>query len=196
MREIVVLSLKLFIITAVSAFLLAFTNSVTKDRIAQQIQLENESAREEVISPSQDFEQVDQELIVDFEKQLSFENLDMVSEVFKDTVDGELIGYTFKVMPKGYGGEMALMVGISIEAKITGLQVISHGETPGLGAKIEEDIFRDQFKGKTIEESFTLVKGSSSGDNEVQAISGASVSSEAIVEGVNAAIEIFKEISK
>lgn len=196
MKEIINLALKLCIITGVAALALAFTNSITIDRIGEQIEMENSLAREEVISPSDYFEQVEQEQIVDIEKKLGFADLEMVSEVFKDVVGDEVVGYTFKVLPKGYGGTMTVLVGISVEGEITGLKVVSHSETPGLGAKATEASFQNQFAGMSASSPLTVIKSGTPGDNEVQSITGSTITTQAVTDGVNAALDVFNEMNK
>ena len=196
MKEIINLAFKLCIITAVAALALAFTNSITIDRIEEQIETENKLAREEVISPSDRFEQVEQEEIINYEKKLGFENTEIISEVFKNIVDDEVAGYTFKVLPEGYGGEMNILVGISTEGEITGLKVVGHSETPGLGAKATEESFQNQFAGMPTSTSLTVIKSGTPGDNEVQAITGSTITTQAVTDGVNAALEVFNEMNK
>lgn len=196
MKEIINLAFKLCIITAVAALALAFTNSITIDRIEEQIETENKLAREEVISPSDRFEQVEQEEIINYEKKLGFENTEIISEVFKNIVDDEVAGYTFKVLPKGYGGEMNILVGISTEGEITGLKVVGHSETPGLGAKATEESFQNQFAGMPTSTPLTVIKSGTPGDNEVQAITGSTITTQAVTDGVNAALEVFNEMNK
>lgn len=196
MKEIINLALKLFVITAVAALALAFTNSITGDKIAEQIEMENKLAREEVISPSDSFEQVEQQTIIDHQKKLGFENPEIISEVYKDIVGDEVIGYTFKVLPKGYGGEMNVLVGISIEGEITGLKVVGHSETPGLGAKSTEESFQGQFAGMSASTPLTVIKSGTAGDNQVQAITGSTITTQAVTDGVNAALEVFNEMNK
>lgn len=196
MKEIINLALKLFVITAVAALALAFTNSVTGERIAEQIETENKLAREEVISPSDHFEEVEQQQIIDIEKKLGFEDLEIISEVFKCIVDDEVSGYTFKVLPKGYGGEMNILVGISVEGEITGLKVVGHSETPGLGAKATEESFQNQFAGMSTSTPLTVIKSGTAGDSEVQAITGSTITTQAVTDGVNAALKVFNEMNK
>ncbi|MFO7850350.1 MAG: RnfABCDGE type electron transport complex subunit G [Spirochaetia bacterium] len=108
--------------------------------------------------------------------------------MYRATEDGELIGYAVRVVTTGYGGEITLLVGLGpgLE-RITGMEVVEHVETPGLGAKINSSSFKDQFEGLQPSGEISFVKGGpAEGDeNEVQAISGATISTEAVVEGIN-----------
>ncbi|MFZ7131449.1 MAG: RnfABCDGE type electron transport complex subunit G [Eubacteriales bacterium] len=194
MRDIIKLSAILFIITAIAAVLLGYTNSITKDTIEDQIRLENEAARKAVMPSGENFEQVDQDTITEIAKELNFKDINVISEVYAVKKGSEVIGYTFKSLPKGFGGEISLLTGISIEEKVTGMKVISHSETPGLGAKSTEDVFQDQYKDKPVENPLVVVKTKPVNDNEIQAITGSTITSSAVTDGVNLSLEIFKEL--
>lgn len=196
MRDIIKLALVLFVITAIAAVLLGFSNMMTKDAIAEQIRLENESARKAVMSQAETFEQVDQNVITEIATALNFDDVDVVSEVFLAKANDEVIGYTLKSLPTGFGGEMAILTGVSLEGKITGITLISHSETPGLGAKATEDSFQDQYTDKPVENPLVVVKTPATQDNEIQAITGSTITSSAVTEGVNLSLEIFKELNK
>ncbi|MPW24835.1 RnfABCDGE type electron transport complex subunit G [Alkalibaculum sp. M08DMB] len=196
MREIAGLAIKLFIITAVAAVCLAFTNSITKDKIVEQIALENELARQEVLSEADTYEQIDQNSIISAAESLNFENPEIVAEVFKGLKGNDEVGYTYKVLPRGYGGEISVLVGISVDGIVTGMKVVSHAETPGLGANATNDSFQNQFNDKSTEQPLSVISGGSPGDSEIEAITGATITSKAITDGANFAIEIFKEMNK
>ena len=94
--------------------------------------------------------------------------------------DGGTIGYAFKVIGSGYGGNIEMLVGIESDREtIRGISVITHSETPGLGAKITEPGFQDQFRGENIN---TLALGMDGGN--IDAISGATISASAVVDAV------------
>lgn len=84
------------------------------------------------------------------------------------------------------------MVGITADGNISGVKIGNHSETPGLGSKASEPTFKDQFKGKGTDKSLTVVKGNASNDNDIAAISGATITSKAVTSGVNAAIDLYK----
>lgn len=182
MNNIVKLGLNLFGICAVAALLLGGTNAITAPVIAQRnIQANNES-RKIVLPDAVEFTEIDSS---------KYKNIDgVVSEVYEGKNGSEVIGYTVKVLPKGYGGEIELIVGISKDGKVSGINIGNMSETPGLGAKAKEPDFQDQFKEKPASD-LTLVKGSVSSDNEISAISGATITSTAVTNGVNVAIELF-----
>ena len=94
------------------------------------------------------------------------------------------MGYTFKIAPKGYGGEIELTVGISFEGKVTGLTVGTNSETPGLGAKAQSDKnWITQFAGQPADGSLAVSKDGGT----INAITGATITSRAVTDGVNTA---------
>ena len=173
----VVLSLVLLIISVVVALLLAFTNSITKDKIAENTLKEQNAAKQEVLVGATYFTEVE-----------VAEKEDIVQAVFegKDG-NGDLIGWCVNVTPFGYGGALDLMVGIHPDGTVSGVKLVSHSETAGLGAKAAEPAFSDRFKGKPADGSIGVIKSGEPKDNEIVALSGATVTSKAVTKGVNAA---------
>lgn len=182
MNSIVKLGLNLFAICAIAALLLGVTNQITAPVIEQRnIQANNES-RQIVLPNASEFSKISDS---------EYENIDgIVSEVYKGKSGSDIVGYTVKVLPKGYGGDIELIVGISANGTVTGVNIGNMSETPGLGAKASETSFKDQFSGKPASE-LTVIKGSASGENEISAISGATITSSAVTNGVNVAVELF-----
>lgn len=181
MKDIFKLGSILFLICAVAALLLSVTNNVTEPVIKERnIQANNES-RKEVLKEAQEF------------KQLDNIKANLVEEVYQGLKGDEVVGYTIKTSPKGYGGNVEVMIGISTDGKITGVKVGNHSETPGLGSKASEPTFKDQFNGKSTEKPLMVVKGNASNENDVVAISGATITSNAVTSGVNAAIDLYNE---
>ena len=98
--------------------------------------------------------------------------------------------------PSGYGGTIELMVGIdSAKGQVSGINVVSNSETAGLGAKSTDPEFSDQYKGKPLEE-LSVLKNGTPGDTEIKAISGATITSTAVTNGVDAAIEVYNNSLK
>lgn len=103
--------------------------------------------------------------------------------------NGRLLGYAVGVDTTGYGGTISLLVGLGPDlAKIRGMEVVSDVETPGLGARIAEQWFRKQFVGLNPDSPITYVKNASpdAAKNQIEAISGATISTNAVVTGLNA----------
>lgn len=116
-----------------------------------------------------------------------------VQEIFEARSGGEVLGYIFKTTSGGYGGEIPVMTGINMDGTLTGIRVGTNSETPGLGTKVEEADFTDTFVGKGTENPIVAV-GAPSADNEVQIISGATVSTDGVLYGVNGAREAFTNL--
>lgn len=181
MKDILKLGVTLFAICAVAALVLGVTNNITAPVIEERnIQASNE-ARKIVLSEADEF------------KELDGMNSDIVLEVYEGIKDGQVIGYTIKTSSKGYGGAIELMVGISKDGKITGVEIGNHSETPGLGSKATEPMFKNQYVNKDVLNSLLVVKGSTNNDNEISAISGATITSNGVTNGVNAAMKIYNE---
>ena len=189
-KDMFKLGLNLLIISAVAALLLALTNSVTASTIAQRNEQANAEARKLVLESAQDFEEV-KDVKTDNSKGVE------VSEIYEaKDASGNTVGYTLKVLPSGYGGTIELMVGIdSANGQVSGINVVSNSETAGLGAKATDPEFSDQYKGKPLEE-LSVLKNGTPGDTEIKAISGATITSTAVTNGVDAAIEVYNNSLK
>jgi electron transport complex protein RnfG len=98
--------------------------------------------------------------------------------------DDQLIGHAFITKGNGYGGEIDILIGIDTDYNIKKISIVSHTETPGLGTKIEESFFTDQFAGLGTED----IELSSDG-GEIDAITGATVSSKAVTDAVRTALD-------
>ena len=155
MKDILKLGVTLFAICAVAALVLGVTNNITAPVIEERnIQASNE-ARKTVLPEADEF------------KELEGMNSDIVLEIYEGIKDGQVIGYTIKTSSKGYGGAIELMVGISKDSKITGVEIGNHSETPGLGSKATEPMFKNQYVDKDVLNSLLVVKGSTNNDNEM-----------------------------
>lgn len=190
MNETLKLGLILFIITAVSAGVLAVSNDVTSVAIEEQAIILNDNARREVFKDADEFKAIEDEMLEDIK-----ENKPEVKEIY-EALDsrGNIIGYTISLDTKGYGGNIELLVGVSTDSKVAGIKVLNHGETPGLGAKSAEPEFQDRFLDKSAESELTVVKEETTSENEVQAISSATITSKGVVSGVNLAIDIYNGV--
>lgn len=183
-KEILNLALILFTITAITALALSFVNAMTSSRIAQQRQLAVEQAMSTVL-PAESYEKLDIDAL----------ELDtVVGEVYvaKDASDAAL-GHCVKVSPLGFGGEIQVVVGVDNENKVTGVDIVAMSETPGLGTKAKNAEFLNQFSDKTG--VIKVVTGEASAeDNEVSAITGATVTSKAVAAGIQAALDSANKI--
>ncbi|PKM50245.1 MAG: electron transporter RnfG [Firmicutes bacterium HGW-Firmicutes-7] len=181
MKEIIKNALILFAITLVSSVLLAIAFQVTEEPISVQKIKQRDAAFATVI-PDATFEE-----IVD----LDFSEYEKIDSVYVAKKADEIIGYTFKLITnEGYSAGIEMVVGVSIEGTITGIDVMRHAETPGLGALADEADFKNQFVSKPLGELST-VKGVSSNDTQISAISGATITSKAVTNAVNEAVTYY-----
>ena len=127
---------------------------------------------------------------VNFEPVETSEN-NFVVDVQKGTNDSGVVGYCLSVNSKGYGGIVNFIVGITKDGTVKAINILNHSETPGLGAKSTEPEFYEQFNDKKA--PLKVVKGSASNPDEISAISGATITSNAVVDGVNAAVDYWSK---
>ena len=173
------LALILLAITAVVAAALAGVNSITKP-IIEQLNYEKTQQAIQAVLPGGGEE-------IEFT-----DSTGLVTTVYK----GEA-GYAVEVAPVGFDGAITMMVGIDLEGNILGISVIDQSETAGLGAVCAEstskgESFRNQYIGKTGD--LTVIKSGDPGENEVVAITGATITSKAVTTGVNAALACVADL--
>jgi len=191
-REILKPAIILFSICLVITAALAFTYVGTKDIIAQRMAEDEENARKEVLAAASLFEEIKN--IEDYEKNLS--ETGMVKTAYKGLNSGSPVGYVFALDSKGYGGNIRITVGVSSDGEVTGVKIGENKETPGLGAKAAEEPFISQFINIKPEGRLKVVKNNGTADEEIDAISGATITSKAVVKAVQAAIDMAAEISE
>jgi RnfABCDGE-type electron transport complex G subunit len=109
--------------------------------------------------------------------------------------NGNLVGMTIKAISKiGYGGDINFMIGVDPDGKILEISILSMQETPGLGTKIKEKSFQDQFVGKSLSTGATLtLKKDDSKIGDIDAVSGATISSRAMTNTVRRALSYYKD---
>lgn len=185
MREIVKLGIILLIICTIAAIALALTYDSTLDQILAQRKAINEQARKEVLPYAQEFKPIDEDIL----SQVISEN-DTIREIYAGYKDGNVIGFAVKATPQGYGGEVEVITGINFDGKITGVRVGNHLETPGLGANATNPSFYSQYNGKNVNMELKVVK-SSPKDDEIQALSGATITSKAVTDAANYSTDAF-----
>ena len=179
--QIALIGAKLLLICAIVAGVVSFVNAVTAKQSAENEQKTIDHAIGAIFNLEQ----------TPPTEQL-FPKTETVAEKVYRVFDqnGVVIGYCVEVMGGGFGGDIKLMVGYNQKCEILGVKVIAHSETPGLGAKIQQDAsFLQQFIGKADE---LILSKDSSGD--VQAIGGATVSSKAVTDAVNRASDSLQRV--
>ncbi|HHX61875.1 MAG TPA: RnfABCDGE type electron transport complex subunit G [Epulopiscium sp.] len=163
----------LFLIAAICTGLVGFANELTKEPIARQKLEAKNIAMQEVLPIAENFEEA--------------MGNDEIAEVQIGIRKGAPIGYALRVISKGYADPIEIMIGVTNEGIVQGIKILASNETPGLGANASDPNFTDQFKEKDT--VLKVLKGNNPGDDEVSAITGATITSEAVTEGVNKAIE-------
>lgn len=182
--EIVKVGIILFLITAILAAILAFVNGVTAPLIEQNSLIAEQEAMKTVMPDAAEFEET--ELTHDLTV-VAEENGGEISKAFiaKDS-SGADMGVCVKTVTSGYDVGIETMTGVDKELTVTGVDIISMNETPGLGANADKEEFRDQYEGK--KDDVNVVKASP-GDNDIQAIAGATKTSNGVTRGVNIALD-------
>lgn len=178
-KNIVKYGLILFIITAVSTGLVSIVYNITEPIITQQQIEKDNNSRKLILPDATEFVKVEKEY------------LEPIIEVYEGkNQSGETVGYTIKTATKGYGGPVEVTTGITVDGVINAVSMGSLTETPGLGAKAEDEAFYGQYAGKDVTE-IKVVKGVAPKDDEIAAISGATITSNAVTLGVNSAVELY-----
>lgn len=177
-KAILVPAVALLLICLVATTLLAVTNVITAEKIAQNAVETEKASRMIVLPEGKEFSEV-----TTLESGITY--CEGLGE------NGEAVGYVFTSGAKGYGGTVSVMVGLDTDGVITGIEILSHSETPGLGANATGEAFKSRFSGKSGE--LTVDKNSNDGQN-IQAITAATITSKAVVSAVNAVISEFETI--
>lgn len=185
----------LFAITLIAGVLLGAVYEVTKTPIANQNEKAKQEAYKAVLPDAEKFEALEgvtcnEENIVTVS---DFAN-DEITDIVAGVKDNKIIGYVITVTDgAGYSGDIKFSVGVGVDGTYKGTSILSISETAGLGMRAKTDpSFLSQFNDVSVE-SYTLVKDGtgSSVDDKIDAISGSTVTSKAITNGINAALAEF-----
>lgn len=186
MNQTVRFGVVLLIFCAVAGGILAYSNSVTAPIIAEQAKAGSFGAFTELFTEADDFLPLDEAKLAEIKTANIF-----VQEIFEAKKGEETIGYAFKTKSGGYGGDLITVSGFSLDGTITGIKVVENSETPGLGSRVVDDpAFAASFAGKNSSNPLVPVPAPAA-ENEVQLLSGATISSEGVLYGVNGAREAF-----
>ena len=180
----------LFVITLISGLLLGVVYEVTKDPIAEQKALKKNKACKEVFQEAVDFRALELSVPETPEAgEKAAAAINGVSEAVSE--DGAVLGYVLDITThEGYNGDIQFTMGIKMDGTVNGISLLSISETPGLGMKAEE-VLKPQFAGKNVS-LFSYTKTGAATPDQIDAISGATITTNALVNGVNAGLEFFK----
>ena len=183
------------VITLVSGLLVGVVNDITAGPIAKQQAAAKEAAYKEVFADADTFETVSSGEDADLEAYLDengFKGQDINEVMLAKDSSGAEIGYAFTVTTKeGYGGDIQFAMGIQDDGTLNGISILSIGETAGLGMRATTDEFKNQFKDRNVEK-FTYTKTGAAADDEIDALSGATITTNAMTNGVNAGLCAFR----
>ena len=159
----------LLLITAIVAGLLAVVNQFTEDKIEENQQKQINDSIGALYAGS-------------IEKQaLECDFGDAVIRAYRVFSDGEEAGVCFHIETNGYGGVIGMMVGFDIQGAVCGIRILEISETAGLGSRVDDEGYLSQYKGGTERKNA----------DQIDVLTGATVSSKAIMNGVNSAVEAY-----
>ncbi|MBU9726935.1 RnfABCDGE type electron transport complex subunit G [Diplocloster modestus] len=203
MNRIVKDTIILTVITLVAGVLLGLVYEVTKDPIAVQKELKKQEAYKTVFSDAEKFEQApdteDASAKALVDGGFNSADAEKASIVINETMKaldagGNVLGYAMNITTtQGYGGDITFTLGIRNDGTVNGYEILSISETAGLGMKAKEDAFKQQFSGKKVD-SFAYTKTGASADNEIDAISGATITTKAMTDAINAGLCWFQTL--
>jgi len=185
MKEMARLGLVLFIVASISALVLSYTNQITEPLIAQKSEEAAKKSRQTVLPEATEFKKIEGADL----------GSDIVSELYEGYGGSELKGYVARTLPVGYSGPVEVIVGLNLDGSISGVSIGNHKETPGLGSKASGE-FKDQYTGMNTNEPIGVIKSGQPKENEVVAISGATITSRAVTTGINEAAKAVLEMNK
>ena len=182
-------SLILFAITLIAGLLLGGVYAITKNPIAKTQEDKKNEAYQAVFTDAAEFTEVTdaadaQQILAD-----AGYTKDRIDEV-KAAMDADvnILGYVMTITSsEAYGGELQLAMGIRMDGTVNGISFLSLSETIGLGMEAKKPEFQEQFAGKQVEQ-FVYSKTGAAADNEIDALSGATITTNAVTNAVNAGI--------
>lgn len=185
MKEVMQMIIVLSLICAICGMALSGFRNMTAERIENVVLTNVQGPKVKVV-----LEGSDNDLISD-RKKIMVGDKEIL--LFMGKKKGKPWALAYETSGKGFGGDLKVMVGYDLEKdKLTGIQVISHKETPGVGSKVTEDQFTQRFKGLDIDIKFSPKKEG----GDIDAITGATYSSIGICEAIRKSIALYPKIKK
>ena len=182
----------LTIIAVLAGLALSGVFFMTKDTIADQELAREREAYKAVCPDAASFD--DAEEAKDAIAAMAGESTRVNEALVAKDGAGNVVGYALNVTGKGFGGDVTMALGLTADGKISGISFTELNETAGLGMRADEPAFKDQFIDRSGQ--LTLVKGDASGEQEISAITGASVTSGAVISAVNAGLDLYETTLK
>lgn len=188
-------ALILTVITLLSGLLLGYVHELTKEPIRKQQELAVQNACKAVFSQEPDcsFEEFQRVPSEELRESLSRQGVEIGTVYLALRADGEQIGYVIQVTSsEGYGGKIVLYAGITVDGVLNDVSILSISETPGLGMRAGE-VLLPQLHDKAVDQ-FTYTKTGSTAESELDAISGATITTKAVTNAVNGALKMAQEL--
>ncbi len=190
----------LFIITIVAGFALGFVYEITLPVIEQRKLDAKTAAYQTVYTDASEFA-ADETLTEQASEAATtvladngFENVAIEEAFIALDGSGNKIGYVMTVATQeGYGGKIVISLGYSVDGVVQGMEVLELNETAGLGSKAGDESFKSQFAGKQVEQ-FEYTKSGASKENEIDVITGATITTNAVVSAVNSGLCFINEL--
>lgn len=183
----------LFVITLIAGIALGYVYEITKEPIKQAQAAAKQEAYLAVFGEAKSFEKNDKldENVKQYAailKEGGYSNVSIDEALEAKDSNGNVIGLVLATTTKeGYGGDITITIGVNNDNLVKGVEILSISETAGLGMKAKDEKFKSQYKEKSVDQ-FVVTKTGASADNEIDAISGATITSNAVTGAVNAGV--------
>ncbi|MDR1917309.1 MAG: RnfABCDGE type electron transport complex subunit G [Synergistaceae bacterium] len=189
MKKILKLGLVLFTVTAITGLILGAVNDITTEPIRLTQARLKAAALAAALPEADEFKAVDLPPASSGDGANTSKSV-IIRDVQQGQSAGKPVGYCITVASSGYGGLIEIVVGINESGGLRAIRILSQSETPGLGAKAEQ-VLSGQFANKAVEK-LVVVKRAPDAPDQIQAISGATITSDAVTLGVNSALEYWR----
>ena len=200
MNTILKNTISITVITLVAGLALGVVQDITAGPIAAQAEKSKEEAYKTVFENAAAFsvysldDTGQAEDLVGYLNDNGFSAQTIDEIMVAEDASGETLGYAFTITDsEGYGGDIQFAMGVQNDGTLNGISILSISETAGLGMKATTDDFKNQFKDKNVEK-FTYTKTGASTDDEIDAISGATITTNTMTNGVNAGLCAFRYV--
>ena len=194
MKKIIKDILILCVITIICGGLLGYVYQITKNPIQHQSQQSKQDAYLKVMKEATSFKAYKENDIKKLSKKLKGDygkNGLEIENALKAYHQKQTIGYIIQVIDHdGFGGDIEIIIGINLQKEITGVEILSIDETVGLGMNAKNEEFRNQYVGKKVDH-FQVVKNGKQNEVEVDSLSGATITSKAMTNGINGALDFY-----
>ncbi|MCD7922566.1 MAG: RnfABCDGE type electron transport complex subunit G [Clostridiales bacterium] len=188
-------ALILFVITIIAGFALGAVHEITLEPIAAAEAEAQQEAYQTVFPDASEFVDLpgfSTEDAAEVLAEAGYADDSIESCVQAVDESGNLLGYVINATdPNSYGGDVTLSLGVTLDGTVNGYSITEINDTAGLGMKAKEESFSSQYAGKQVEE-FVVTKTGATAENEIDAISGATISSNAVTNAVNAGLVYYR----